>query len=52
MRICYDFDCSTAYFLRVELQNGHLTRGHANMVIPSTKYGEPVNENGKSVLMS
>ena len=32
---------------RVELQNGHLSRGHANLFIPSTLKGEAVDDEGK-----
>ena len=39
------------FILRVELQNGHLTRGQANMVIPFTQYGEPVAENGTLIII-
>ena len=40
--------CSGDSFLnRVELQNGHLARGHSNLFIPSTIKGEPYNVNGR-----
>ena len=32
---------------RVELQNGHLSKGHANLFIPATLKGEAVDADGK-----
>ena len=43
--------CSGDSFLnRVELQNGHLARGHSNLFIPSTLNGAPTDDQGEKIL--
>ena len=39
-----------SYLNRVELQNGHLARGHSNLFIPSTLNGSPTDDQGKNLL--
>ena len=41
-----------SYLKMVELQNGHLAKGHSNLFIPSTLNGSPTDENGKTYLNS
>ena len=36
-----------SFLNRAELQNGGLSRGHANLFIPSTLYGKPYDEEGQ-----